>query len=127
MPAWPLRLQHSGVQHASSAGRLPGVGRRGGGLGTPPGTTPAADKDKKLAAFRDNPRCRVALLAVQACGAGLNLNQADTVVFAELCWTPSTLEQAEARIHRMGQQVPQCQDRAATTTHFAQSHTDPHP
>lgn len=68
------------------------------------GTTSSAYKDKQLAAFRDNPRCRVALLAVQACGAGLNLNQADTVVFAELCWTPSTLEQAEARVHRMGQQ-----------------------
>ena len=29
---------------------------------------------------------------------------ADTCVFAELCWVPSAREQAEARIHRMGQQ-----------------------
>ena len=35
---------------------------------------------------------------------GLNLSCADTACFAELCWNPATLEQAEARVHRMGQQ-----------------------
>ena len=36
---------------------------------------------------------------------GLNLSCADKACFAELCWTPATLEQAEARVHRMGQQA----------------------
>ena len=48
---------------------------------------------------------RFAVLALTACGVGLNLACADTAVFAELCWNPSTLEQAEARIHRMGQKA----------------------
>eukprot|EP00966_Prymnesium_polylepis_P073651 1709540-Prymnesium_polylepis.2 len=34
-----------------------------------------------------------ALLALTACGTGLNLAMADTVVFAELCWSPALLEQ----------------------------------
>ena len=45
-----------------------------------------------------------AVLALTACGVGLNLSCADTACFAELCWNPATLEQAEARVHRMGQQ-----------------------
>ena len=51
------------------------------------------------------PRCRFAVLALTACGVGLNLACADTAVFVELCWTPSMLEQAEARVHRMGQKA----------------------
>ena len=43
------------------------------------------------------------VLALQACGVGLNLAVADICVFAELCGYPSALEQAEARVHRMGQ------------------------
>jgi SNF2 family DNA or RNA helicase len=68
------------------------------------GETTPYERSRQLERFKADFPCRFALLALQACGAGLNLNMADTCIFAELCWTPSTLEQAEARIHRMGQQ-----------------------
>eukprot|EP00966_Prymnesium_polylepis_P002652 60927-Prymnesium_polylepis.1 len=69
------------------------------------GKTPQSERSELLCTFRTSPRCRFAVLALTACGVGLNLACADTAVFAELCWNPSTLEQAEARIHRMGQQA----------------------
>ena len=69
------------------------------------GTTPQAERMQQLSRFQQQPKCRFAVLALTACGVGLNLACADTAVFAELCWNPSTLEQAEARIHRMGQKA----------------------
>ena len=69
------------------------------------GATPLAERSHRLGTFQQEPRCRFAVLALTACGVGLNLACADTAVFAELCWNPSTLEQAEARIHRMGQKA----------------------
>ena len=50
-------------------------------------------------------QCRMALLALQACGAGLNLEVANICVFVKLCWTPKTLKQTEAHVHRMGEQA----------------------
>lgn len=67
------------------------------------GHTPRAERDALLRRFQTDAQCRFALLALTACGVGLNLACADTAVFTELCWSPSTMEQAEARIHRIGQ------------------------
>ena len=69
------------------------------------GRSAPSDRSERLAAFKAQPQCRIALLALASCGVGLNLTCADCAVFAELCWNPATLEQAEARIHRIGQQA----------------------
>lgn len=52
--------------------------------------------------FQEQERCRVALLSITACCEGLTLTAAGLVIFAELYWVPGTVEQAEARAHRIG-------------------------
>lgn len=50
----------------------------------------------------DGKQIRIAILSLTVASVGINLNKADTVLFAELTWTPSVLAQAEDRAHRIG-------------------------
>merc|ERR1712060_894946 len=52
--------------------------------------------------FQEDPKCRIALLSITACGEGLTFTAAGLVIFAELYWVPGAIEQAEARAHRIG-------------------------
>lgn len=54
--------------------------------------------------FQEDPEVEVAIVAMKACGHGVSLTAADTVIFAELYWVPAILLQAEARVHRPGLQ-----------------------
>ncbi|RYH32305.1 DEAD/DEAH box helicase [archaeon] len=49
---------------------------------------------------------RILLLTTKACGLGLNLTAADTVIFIEHDWNPFVDSQAMDRVHRLGQINP---------------------
>lgn len=66
------------------------------------GSTPMDDREKLIKEYQTKPQLQIALLSLSACGTGLNITAASTVVFGELSWVPGTLAQGEDRAHRMG-------------------------
>ncbi|GIQ84138.1 hypothetical protein KIPB_005581, partial [Kipferlia bialata] len=65
--------------------------------------TSMAQRTKRLKTFTQGDM-DYAVLSIKTCATGLNLTECSLAVFAELCWTPGDLLQAEDRIHRIGQQ-----------------------
>jgi SNF2 family DNA or RNA helicase len=67
------------------------------------GGSTGKDKMQAVEAFRGN--SPVIILSIKAAGMGLDgLQVARDVLFIEQDWTPAVLEQAEDRLHRMGQE-----------------------
>jgi hypothetical protein len=76
------------------------------------GAVPAATRAAVAAQFNEQrgtgpdgtgPPLRLLLMTTGACGLGLNLEAADTVVFVEHAWNPFVDLQAADRAHRLGQ------------------------
>jgi SWI/SNF-related matrix-associated actin-dependent regulator 1 of chromatin subfamily A len=61
-------------------------------------------KAEIIETFRENPDVGVLLCTYGAGGVGANLQFASTVLVHDIPWTPDALEQAEDRIHRIGQE-----------------------
>jgi superfamily II DNA or RNA helicase len=80
----------------------------GGVLGTPGaittihGSVHRDERRKRQALFRSDPEVRI-LLATDAAGEGVNLQNANLMVNYDLPWNPNRLEQRFGRIHRIGQ------------------------
>jgi SNF2 family DNA or RNA helicase len=80
-----------------------------GVLGTPEaivtihGGTHRDERRKVQNLFRSDPEVRV-LIATDAAGEGVNLQNANLMVNYDLPWNPNRLEQRFGRIHRIGQQ-----------------------
>ncbi len=84
--------------HAKIAGVLGGYDA----IVTIHGGTHRDDRRKAQALFRSDPDIRV-LVATDAAGEGVNLQNANLMVNYDLPWNPNRLEQRFGRIHRIGQ------------------------
>lgn len=84
------------------------VGRIGNVLGNPNaivtihGGTNRDDRRKAQEEFRHNPEVLV-MVATDAAGEGVNLQNANLMINYDLPWNPNRLEQRFGRIHRIGQ------------------------
>lgn len=70
------------------------------------GATPSHERERYVYSFEHHEKeCapRVALLSITAAGTGLSFTSCSHVVFGEMTWTPAELQQAEDRVHRIGQ------------------------
>lgn len=68
------------------------------------GSTRSNIRNSLVSSFQNQPEIKCAILSIRACSAGITLTAASHVIFAELDWTPSIINQAEGRAHRIGQE-----------------------
>jgi len=61
------------------------------------------DRVKELDKFKTTGSCRVLLASVQSGGTGLNIVEANHVLFLDRWFNPCVHDQAESRVHRLGQ------------------------
>ncbi|HJX62842.1 MAG TPA: C-terminal helicase domain-containing protein, partial [Polyangia bacterium] len=69
------------------------------------GSTPAAAREERVAAFQAG-TADVFLLSLRAGGTGLNLTAATYVIHLDPWWNPAVEDQATDRAHRIGQDRP---------------------
>jgi SWI/SNF-related matrix-associated actin-dependent regulator 1 of chromatin subfamily A len=67
------------------------------------GQTPARTRVRAVASFQESEGLKYFIASIQAMGVGITLTAASRVIFVEQSWTPSEMEQAECRLHRIGQ------------------------
>ena len=68
------------------------------------GATTNPQREKIINEFQNEDTPQIIVANMIACGVGVTLTKAHTVVFAELDFTPSNIMQAEARVHRITQE-----------------------
>ncbi|KAJ8026671.1 hypothetical protein HOLleu_31576 [Holothuria leucospilota] len=67
------------------------------------GSTPVSERGDVIDKFNNDPSVFVFLLSTKACGLGINLTVANTVILHDIDYNPHNDKQAEDRCHRVGQ------------------------
>ena len=82
------------------------VSRLGFGCSRIDGHVAPAERTIALDRFQKGEGGRVLLATLSTCAVGLTCNRANHAIIAEPWWNPVTIEQAMARVHRIGQERP---------------------
>jgi SWI/SNF-related matrix-associated actin-dependent regulator of chromatin subfamily A-like protein 1 len=67
------------------------------------GQTSGHVRQEAVDRFQNDPEARFFVGSTMAMGIGINLQTASHAVIIEADWTPGVLQQAESRLHRIGQ------------------------
>lgn len=70
------------------------------------GSGPTSPIDTVVGKFHNDPNCRIFIGQIQTGGQGIDLTCADVCIFFDHWWAPGMNEQAEDRLHRIGQRNP---------------------
>jgi len=68
------------------------------------GSTSGVKKGLLAEQFQNDENIKVAILSIDAVGHGLNFQRCSNMIFAELPWSSTKLDQCESRCHRAGQE-----------------------
>lgn len=70
------------------------------------GSTKHSDRADIIKEFQEGHRIKVLVATISTLGEGVTLHASSDVIFVESSWSPTDMEQAADRVHRIGQEHP---------------------